>query len=92
VHAAIALVLGMLLSRTNAASLPRLLQSVGAGSPLTVAKKILETGSLAVIDGPRYIHWSREPVRSGLFVTYLVVSRIGFYRWHRDCARRPPRL
>jgi nicotinamide mononucleotide transporter len=86
---AAALVLGMLLSGTNAA-FPYLDSFTSVGAVITtymVAKKILENWVYwLVIDGlTLYIYWSRELyLYAALFVVYLVLIVIGFYRWHRD--------
>jgi nicotinamide mononucleotide transporter len=82
-------VLGTLLSRTDAA-FPYLDSFTSVGAVITtymVAKKILENWIYwLVIDGLTvYIYWSRELyLYAGLFVIYLVLVVLGFYRWHRD--------
>jgi nicotinamide mononucleotide transporter len=81
--------LGTLLSRTDAA-FPYLDSFTTVGAVVTtymVAKKILENWIYwFVIDGLTvYIYWSRELyLFAGLFVIYLVLVVLGFYRWHRD--------
>jgi nicotinamide mononucleotide transporter len=82
-------VLGTLLSRTDAA-FPYLDSFTSVGAVITtymVAKKILENWIYwLVIDGLTiYIYWSRELyLYAFLFVIYLVLVVIGFFRWHRD--------
>ena len=52
-----------------------------------VAKKILENWVYwLVIDGiTLYIYWQRSLyLYAALFVVYLVLVVIGFYRWRRD--------
>jgi hypothetical protein len=59
-----------------------------------VAKKILENWVYwLVIDGSTlYIYWQRELyLYAALFVVYLVLIVIGFYRWHRDWRAQPRR-
>jgi nicotinamide mononucleotide transporter len=86
---AAALALGTALSRTNAA-FPYLDSFTSVGAVITtymVAKKILENWVYwLVIDGiTRYIYWQRSLyLYAALFVVYLVLVVIGFYRWRRD--------
>jgi nicotinamide mononucleotide transporter len=85
----VAAVLGVLLSRTNAA-FPYLDSFTSVAAVVTtymVAKKILENWIYwLVIDGlTLYIYWSRELyLYAGLFAIYLVLVVVGFQRWHRD--------
>jgi nicotinamide mononucleotide transporter len=84
-----ALALGTVLSRTNAA-FPYLDSFTSVGAVITtymVAKKILENWVYwLVIDGiTLYIYWQRSLyLYAALFVVYLVLVIIGFYRWRRD--------
>jgi nicotinamide mononucleotide transporter len=86
---AAALALGTALSRTNAA-FPYLDSFTSVGAVITtymVAKKILENWVYwLVIDGiTLYIYWQRSLyLYAALFVVYLVLVVIGFYRWRRD--------
>ena len=90
-----AVILGALLSRTDAA-FPYLDSFTSVGAVITtymVAKKILENWIYwLVIDGLGvYIYWSRELyLYAGLFVLYLVLVVLGFYRWHRDWRMQAP--
>jgi nicotinamide mononucleotide transporter len=91
---ATAAVLGTWLSRTNAA-FPYLDSFTSVGAVITtymVAKKVLENWIYwLVIDGlTLYIYWQRELyLYAALFVVYLVLVVIGFYRWHRDWRAQP---
>ena len=91
---ATAAVLGTWLSRTNAA-FPYLDSFTSVGAVVTtymVAKKVLENWIYwLVIDGlTLYIYWQRELyLYAALFVVYLVLVVIGFYRWHRDWRAQP---
>jgi len=91
---AIALVLGTVLSRTNAA-FPYLDSFTSVGAVVTtymVAKKVLENWVYwLVIDGiTLYIYWQRSLyLYAALFVVYLVLVVVGFYRWHRDWREQP---
>jgi nicotinamide mononucleotide transporter len=91
---ATAVVLGTWLSRTNAA-FPYLDSFTSVGAVVTtymVAKKVLENWIYwLVIDGlTLYIYWQRELyLYAALFVVYLVLVVIGFYRWHRDWRAQP---
>jgi nicotinamide mononucleotide transporter len=84
-----AVVLGALLSMTNAA-FPYLDSFTSVAAVVTtymVAKKILENWIYwFVIDGiTLYIYWSRELyLYAGLFAIYLALVVLGFQRWHRD--------
>jgi nicotinamide mononucleotide transporter len=84
-----ALALGTALSRTNAA-FPYLDSFTSVGAVITtymVAKKILENWVYwLVIDGiTLYIYWQRSLyLYAALFVVYLVLVVVGFYRWRRD--------
>lgn len=86
---AAALALGTVLSRTNAA-FPYLDSFTSVGAVITtymVAKKILENWVYwLVIDGiTLYIYWQRSLyLYAALFVVYLVLVVVGFYRWRRD--------
>ena len=86
---AAALALGTALSRTNAA-FPYLDSFTSAGAVITtymVAKKILENWVYwLVIDGiTLYIYWQRSLyLYAALFVVYLVLVIVGFYRWRRE--------
>ncbi len=86
---AAALALGTALSRTNAA-FPYLDSFTSVGAVITtymVAKKILENWVYwLVIDGiTLYIYWQRSLyLYAALFVVYLVLVVVGFYRWRRD--------
>jgi len=86
---AAALVLGTILSRTNAA-FPYLDSFTSVGAVITtymVAKKILENWVYwLVIDGlGLYIYWQRSLYPyAALTVVYLVLVVVGFYRWRRD--------
>jgi nicotinamide mononucleotide transporter len=86
---AAALALGTVLSRTNAA-FPYLDSFTSVGAVITtymVAKKILENWVYwLVIDGiTLYIYWQRSLyLYAALFVIYLVLVVVGFYRWRRD--------
>jgi len=86
---AAALALGTALSRTNAA-FPYLDSFTSVGAVITtymVAKKILENWVYwLVIDGiTLYIYWQRSLyLYAALFVVYLVLVIVGFYRWRRD--------
>jgi nicotinamide mononucleotide transporter len=87
--AAAALALGTALSRTNAA-FPYLDSFTSVGAVITtymVARKILENWLYwLVIDGiTLYIYWQRSLyLYAALFVVYLVLVVVGFYRWRRD--------
>jgi nicotinamide mononucleotide transporter len=89
-----AAVLGVLLSRTDAA-FPYLDSFTSVGAVVTtymVAKKILENWIYwLVIDGlTLYIYWSRELyLYAALFAIYLVLVVLGLYRWHRDWRAQP---
>jgi len=91
---AAALALGTALSRTNAA-FPYLDSFTSVGAVITtymVAKKILENWVYwLVIDGiTLYIYWQRSLyLYAALFVVYLVLVVIGFYRWRRDWHAQP---
>ena len=91
---AVAAVLGTWLTRTNAA-FPYLDSFTSVGAVITtymVAKKVLENWIYwLVIDGlTLYIYWQRELyLYAALFVLYLVLVVIGFYRWHRDWRAQP---
>jgi nicotinamide mononucleotide transporter len=91
---AAALALGTMLSRTNAA-FPYLDSFTSVGAVITtymVAKKILENWVYwLVIDGiTLYIYWQRSLyLYAALFVVYLVLVVVGFYRWHRDWRAQP---
>jgi nicotinamide mononucleotide transporter len=91
---AAALALGNVLSRTNAA-FPYLDSFTSVGAVITtymVAKKILENWVYwLVIDGiSLYIYWQRSLyLYAALFVVYLVLVVIGFYRWRRDWRAQP---
>jgi nicotinamide mononucleotide transporter len=86
---AAAVALGAVLSRTNAA-FPYLDSFTSVGAVITtymVAKKILENWAYwLVIDGiTLYIYWQRSLyLYAALFVVYLVLVVVGFYRWRRD--------
>ena len=86
---AAALALGTVLSHTNAA-FPYLDSFTSVGAVITtymVAKKILENWVYwLVIDGiTLYIYWQRSLyLYAALFVVYLVLVVVGFYRWRRD--------
>jgi nicotinamide mononucleotide transporter len=86
---AAALALGTVLSRTNAA-FPYLDSFTSVGAVITtymVAKKILENWVYwLVIDGiTLYIYVQRSLyLYAALFVVYLVLVVVGFYRWRRD--------
>jgi nicotinamide mononucleotide transporter len=57
-----------------------------------VAKKVLENWVYwLVIDGiTLYIYWQRSLyLYAALFVVYLVLVVVGFYRWHRDWRAQP---
>jgi nicotinamide mononucleotide transporter len=90
----VAAILGTWLSRTNAA-FPYLDSFTSVGAVVTtymVAKKVLENWLYwLVIDGlTLYIYWQRELyLYAALFVLYLVLVVIGFYRWHRDWRAQP---
>ena len=89
-----ALVLGTILSRTNAA-FPYLDSFTSVGAVITtymVAKKILENWIYwLVIDGiGLYIYWQRSLFAyAALTVVYLVLVVIGFRRWRRDWRAQP---
>jgi nicotinamide mononucleotide transporter len=91
---AAALALGTVLSRTNAA-FPYLDSFTSVGAVVTtymVAKKVLENWVYwLVIDGiTLYIYWQRSLyLYAALFVVYLVLVVVGFYRWHRDWRAQP---
>jgi nicotinamide mononucleotide transporter len=91
---AAAAALGTWLSRTNAA-FPYLDSFTSVGAVVTtymVARKVLENWLYwLVIDGlTLYIYWQRELyLYAALFVVYLVLVVIGFYRWHRDWRAQP---
>jgi nicotinamide mononucleotide transporter len=91
---AAALALGTVLSRTNAA-FPYLDSFTSVGAVITtymVAKKILENWIYwLVIDGiTLYIYWQRSLyLYAALFVVYLVLVVVGFYRWRRDWHAQP---
>ena len=91
---AAALALGTVLSRTNAA-FPYLDSFTSVGAVITtymVAKKVLENWVYwLVIDGiTLYIYWQRALyLYAALFVVYLVLVVVGFYRWHRDWRAQP---
>ena len=91
---AAALALGTVLSRTNAA-FPYLDSFTSVGAVITtymVAKKVLENWVYwLVIDGiTLYIYWQRSLyLYAALFVVYLVLVVVGFYRWHRDWRAQP---
>src|SRR5215471_7760973 len=91
---AIALALGTVLSHTNAA-FPYLDSFTSVGAVVTtymVAKKVLENWVYwLVIDGiTLYIYWQRALyLYAALFVVYLVLVVVGFYRWHRDWRAQP---
>jgi nicotinamide mononucleotide transporter len=90
----VALALGSVLSRTNAA-FPYLDSFTSVAAVITtymVAKKVLENWVYwLVIDGlTLYIYWQRALyLYAALFVIYLVLVVIGFYRWHRDWRAQP---
>jgi nicotinamide mononucleotide transporter len=87
---ALAAVLGALLSRNTDAAFPYLDSLTTVGALVTtymVARKILENWIYwLVIDGINvYLYASRELyLYAALFVLYLVLVVIGFFRWHRD--------
>ena len=91
---ALALALGTVLSRTSAA-FPYLDSFTSVGAVITtymVAKKVLENWVYwLVIDGiTLYIYWQRSLyLYAALFVVYLVLVVVGFYRWHRDWRAQP---
>ena len=91
---AAALALGTALSHTNAA-FPYLDSFTSVGAVITtymVAKKVLENWVYwLVIDGiTLYIYWQRSLyLYAALFVVYLVLVVVGFYRWHRDWRAQP---
>jgi len=91
---AAAAALGTALSRTNAA-FPYLDSFTSVAAVVTtymVAKKVLENWVYwLVIDGlTLYIYWQRELyLYAALFVVYLVLVVVGFYRWHRDWRAQP---
>ena len=84
-----ALALGSVLSRTNAA-FPYLDSFTSVGAVITtymVAKKVLENWIYwLAIDGiTLYIYWQRSLyLYAALFVVYLVLVVVGFYRWRGD--------
>ena len=84
-----ALALGSMLSRTNAA-FPYLDSFTSVGAVITtymVAKKVLENWIYwLAIDGiTLYIYWQRSLyLYAALFVVYLVLVVVGFYRWRGD--------
>jgi nicotinamide mononucleotide transporter len=90
-----ALALGTVLSRTNAA-FPYLDSFTSVAAVITtymVAKKVLENWLYwLVIDGlTLYIYWQRALyLYAALFVVYLVLVVVGFYRWHRDWRAQQP--
>ena len=90
----VALALGTVLSRTNAA-FPYLDSFTSVAAVVTtymVAKKVLENWIYwLVIDGlTLYIYWQRALyLYAALFVVYLVLVVVGFYRWHRDWRAQP---
>jgi len=90
----VALALGSVLSRTNAA-FPYLDSFTSVAAVVTtymVAKKVLENWAYwLVIDGiTLYIYWQRSLyLYAALFVVYLVLVVVGFYRWHRDWRAQP---
>jgi nicotinamide mononucleotide transporter len=91
---AVALALGTVLSRTNAA-FPYLDSFTSVAAVVTtymVAKKVLENWIYwLVIDGlTLYIYWQRALyLYAALFVVYLVLVVVGFYRWRRDWRAQP---
>ena len=93
--AALAAVLGWLMSRHTAAAFPYLDAFVTVASVVTtymVARKILENWLywLVVDSLALYLYWQRELYFFvGLFALYLVLVVLGWIRWHRDWRAQP---
>jgi nicotinamide mononucleotide transporter len=93
--AALATVLGWLMSRHTAAAFPYFDAFVTVSSVVTtymVARKILENWIywLVIDSASMYLYWQRELyLYVGLFALYLVLVVAGLARWHRDWRAQP---